>query len=168
MADDLCPLILLDVDGVLNAWHRQGPHWQTYDAVSDIGTFKVNLNPEHGPMLLQLAAETGAELVWATTWELHANLSIAPLIGLPDLPVILVNSGREVPYVHPKTPPVAEYVMRRPFVWFDDDLERADRLYLKGHDNVDAFQIIDVGPRKGLTHRHIRQAAEWLAEVSRG
>ncbi|MFI7637283.1 HAD domain-containing protein [Nonomuraea sp. NPDC049400] len=162
------PLILLDVDGVLNPWRRQGPHWQTHDAVSGIGTFKVHLNPEHGPMLLRLAHETGAELVWATTWEHHANTAIGPLMGLPELPVILVNSGPDAPGVHPKTPPVAEYVTRRPFVWFDDDLDRADRRYLKDHDGVGAFRIIDVGPRKGLTERHIRQAAEWLAALPLG
>ncbi|MEU4224318.1 HAD domain-containing protein [Nonomuraea sp. NPDC026600] len=163
MDDDLRPLILLDVDGVLNPWHKQGPTWLSVKAICDGVTYPVVLNPEHGPMLLQLAQETGAKLVWATTWEEHANQEIGPLIGLPELPVIAVNSGGEVPRVHPKTPPVAEYVNRRPFVWFDDDLERADRLHLKHHANVGAFRIIDVGPRKGLTGRHIEQAAEWLA-----
>lgn len=166
MADDLRPLILLDVDGVLNPWHKQGPRWLSVKAVCDGATFPVVLNPEHGPMLLQLAAETGAELVWATTWEHHANREIGPLIGLPELPVIEVNSGPDAPRVHPKTPPVAEYVKGRPFVWFDDDLDRADRLYLKGHDGVDRFRVIDVGPREGLRPLHIERAAEWLASLA--
>jgi hypothetical protein len=162
VADALRPLILLDVDGVLNPWHKQGPHWLSVKAICDGVTYPVVLNPEHGPMLLTLAQETGAELVWATTWQEHANREIGRLIGLPELPVIAVNSGPSAPRVHPKTPPVADYVNRRPFVWFDDDLERADRLYLKGHDNVDRFRIIDVGPRKGLRSLHVEQAAEWL------
>jgi hypothetical protein len=128
-------------------------------------TFPVVLNPEHGPMLLQLATETGAELAWATTWAHHANREIGHLIGLPELPVIDVNAGPGAPRVHPKTPPVAAYVDRRPFVWFDDDLNRADRLYLRDHANVDRFRIIDVGPRKGLRPLHVEQAAEWLASL---
>ncbi|MEO3869356.1 HAD domain-containing protein [Nonomuraea sp. B12E4] len=165
MTEDLRPLILLDVDGVLNPWHKQGPHWLSVKATCDGVTYPVVLNPEHGPMLLQLAQETGAELVWATTWAEAANQEIGPLIGLPELPVIPVNSGAGAPRVHPKTPPVAAYVNRRPFVWFDDDLERADRIYLKTHDNVDRFRIIDVGPRKGLRALHVEQAAAWLTSL---
>ena len=90
---------------------------------------------------------------------------IGPRIGLPALPVITVNSGEPVPRVHPKTPPVAAHVGGRPFVWFDDDLERADRLYLKRHPNVGDFRIIDVGQRKGLRPLHIEHAAEWLASL---
>ncbi|WP_043626171.1 HAD domain-containing protein [Nonomuraea candida] len=167
MDDDLRPLILLDVDGVLNPWHRQGPSWLSVDAVCDGVTYPVLLNPEHGPMLLRLARETGAELVWATTWQDDANRAIGPLIGLPELPVIPVGSGAGALLVHPKTPPVADWVNRRPFVWFDDGLGRADRLYLKTHENVDRFRIIDIGPRKGLTERHLRQAADWLAAPRR-
>ncbi|MEV4574347.1 HAD domain-containing protein [Nonomuraea jabiensis] len=159
------PLILLDVDGVLNPWHRQGPDWLSVTAVCDGVAYPVVLNPEHGPLLLQLAHETGAELVWATTWAEHANREIGPLVGLPELPVIPVNTGTKAPHVHPKTPPVAAYVNRRPFVWFDDDLERADRQYLKRHENVDRFRIIDVGPRKGLRELHVEQAAAWLTSL---
>lgn len=159
-------LILIDVDGVLNPWQKQGPHWQSHQAVSEIGTFHVILNPDHGPMLLQLAAETGAELVWATTWEHHANLSIGPLIGLPELPVIECNAGPDAPGVHPKTPGVAEYVAGRPFVWFDDDLTAKDSRYLKAHPGVGEHLIVHVGPKKGLTPKHLELAAAWLANRS--
>lgn len=164
MADK--PLILLDVDGVLNAFTKPGPHWQEHRAAAGSGSFRVILNPDHGPMLLTLAAETGAELVWATTWEHDANLSIGPLIGLPELPVIEVSAGTEVPGVLWKTPAVAEYVQGRPFVWFDDDLNRADRGYLKRHEGVGDFLIVDVGPRKGLTGRHLEMAADWLSNLA--
>lgn len=156
-------LLLLDVDGVLNPWYKPGPHWQVHQAVSGSGSYRVVLNPDHGAMLLQFAAETGAELVWATTWEHHANREIGPRIGLPELPVIEVDAGPDVPGVHPKTPPVAEYVKGRPFVWFDDDLERSDSEYLKAHEGVGEFLIVHIGPRKGLTEKHLEMAAAWLA-----
>ncbi|MFG3439898.1 HAD domain-containing protein [Nonomuraea sp. NPDC047897] len=156
-------LLLLDVDGVLNPWHRPGPEWEIHKAVAHDMSYRVVLNPDHGPMLLELAKETGAELVWATTWEEHTNREIGSRIGLPELPVIQVNSGPSAPRVHPKTPPVADYVKGRSFVWFDDDLTRADSQYLKAHDGVGDFLIVHIGPRKGLTERHLEMAAAWLA-----
>jgi hypothetical protein len=156
-------LILIDVDGVLNPWQRQGPQWEKHRAVADGTTWNVILNPDHGPMLLTLAAETGAELVWATTWDHDANREIGPRIGLPELPVIEVRTHPGEPGVHPKTPPVAEYVNGRPFVWFDDDLTAADARYLKDHPGVGEHLIVHVGPRVGLTPKHAEMAAAWLA-----
>lgn len=160
------PLILLDVDGVLNPWYKQGPHWETHQAVSEAGTFRVVLNPEHGPLLLKLATELGAELVWATMWEHHANAEIGPRIGLPQLPVIEVDSGPDVPGVHPKIPAVAEYVNGRPFVWFDDELTKADNRYLKKHEGVGHFRIVNIGPRVGLTERHLVVAGAWFQAIA--
>jgi hypothetical protein len=159
-------LILIDVDGVLNPWQRQGPQWEKHRAVADGTTWNVILNPDHGPMLLTLAAETGAELVWATTWDHDANAEIGPRIGLPELPVIVVADHPGAPGVHPKTPPVAEYVERRPFVWFDDDLTAVDSRYLKAHEGVGEHLIVHVGPKKGLTSKHVEMAAAWLANRS--
>ena len=161
----MAPLILLDVDGVLNPHLRPGREWDTHLVEGPDQSYKVILNADHGPALLTLAEQTGAELVWATTWEEMANRSIGPLIGLPELPVIPVSSGDgpvSSPWINSKTAAVAEYVKGRPFVWFDDDLSRDDTTWLKAHDGVGAFRIIHVGGRHGLTDRHITQAGTWL------
>src|SRR5690606_41282074 len=42
------------------------------------------LNPRHGAALLALPYRP----VWATTWEHDANEVLAPLLGLPELPVV--------------------------------------------------------------------------------
>lgn len=93
---------------------------------------RVWLNPSHGAMLLSLTDVF--ELHWATAWEDDANRIVAPLIGLPVLPVIrwgdypLINERLTVlpPYaetltalaggrrpsvetVHWKTRPIAAY-----------------------------------------------------------
>ena len=147
-------LVLLDVDGVLNPAHRHSPWLRRHECVVDGHTYRVLLNARHGRRLARLARDTGAELAWATSWEQHANVEIGPRIGLPSLPVIEVNGdlGTRVGE-HFKTRHVAEYVARRPFVWFDDSLGPSDWHYLNDHPGVGEFLLVEVDPRTGLTNR---------------
>jgi hypothetical protein len=159
------PLVLLDVDGVLNPARRHSLWLRHHECVLDGQTYRILLNARHGRKLAALARDTGAELAWATTWEQHANNEISPRIGLPPLPVIKVNSDPGTRAgEHFKTRHVAEYVARRPFVWFDDSLAAPDWQYLKDHPGVDEFLLVDVDPRTGLTDGHLAQARAWLAE----
>ncbi|WP_248958634.1 HAD domain-containing protein [Sphaerisporangium perillae] len=158
------PLVLLDVDGVLNPARRHTLRLRRYECVLDGQAYRILLNARHGAKLSELARDTGAELAWATTWEHHANEQIAPRIGLPALPVIKVNSDPGTRAgEHFKTRHVAEYVAGRPFVWFDDSLGAADWHYLKDHPGVDEFLLVDVDPRTGLTEGHLARARDWLA-----
>lgn len=158
------PLILLDVDGVLNPMYRPGPEWEFHQVEGHTQSYRVVLNPNHGAQLLALAQKTGAELVWATTWEDMANVSIGPLIGLPKLPVIQVSDEDDDldPLVNSKTPAVARYVKGHTFVWFDDALSSHDRKWLKQRRDGKKFQIMHVGSRQGLKAKHLLHAAEWL------
>ncbi|MDP9849208.1 HAD domain-containing protein [Streptosporangium lutulentum] len=157
------PLVLLDVDGVLNPQRRSFLRFRRYEVVIDGEAHGILLDPRHGAKLVALARDTGAELAWATSWEQHANTEISPRIGLPHLPVITV-AGDLTSWTgeHFKTRPVADYVRHRPFVWFDDDLTPADQNYLRAHPGVGAFLLIDVDPRTGLADHHLDQARDWL------
>ncbi|GGK89741.1 hypothetical protein Sme01_50090 [Sphaerisporangium melleum] len=158
------PLVLLDVDGVLNPARRATPRLRRYECVLSGQAYTVLLNALHGAKLTELARDTGAELAWATTWEHHANEHIAPRLGLPDLPVIEVNGdpGSRAGE-HFKTRHVAEYVTGRPFVWFDDSLGPCDWQYLKDHPAVGDFLLVEVDPRTGLTDAHLARARDWLS-----
>jgi hypothetical protein len=158
------PLLLLDVDGVLNPMGRPAPpDYRSHRCTIDGEVYTVQLNPAHGRLLLDLAASTGAELVWATTWEQHANDWIAPRIGLPALPVIAMSPHVTCEHGEMfKTPHVAAYVGRRPFVWFDDQVWAEDEDYLRVHQGLDDFLLVQVDPVRGLTSRHLGMAHEWL------
>ncbi|GAA4933239.1 hypothetical protein HD597_009556 [Nonomuraea thailandensis] len=160
------PLLLLDVDGVLNPMGRPAPDFRRYRCTIGDDVYTVHLNPRHGRRLLELALVTGSELVWATTWEHHANDWIAPRIGLPSLPVITLGSSSGAPASEHgemfKTPHVAAYAGQRPFVWFDDQVWAEDEEYLRVHQGLADFLLIHVDPRQGLTSRHLGMAHEWL------
>jgi hypothetical protein len=161
------PLVLLDVDGVLNPQKRSSLRFRRYDVVTDGESHGILLDPRHGAKLVALARDTGAELVWATAWEQNANNEISSRIGLPHLPVIAVGGDLlSRAGEHFKTRPVADYVRRRPFVWFDDELTPADQDYLSVHPGVGAFLLIDIDPRTGLADHHLAQARDWLTTTS--
>ncbi|MFI6321186.1 HAD domain-containing protein [Nonomuraea sp. NPDC050556] len=157
------PLLLVDVDGVLNPFGRPSPAFRRYSCPVDGRTYTVHLNPWHGARLLDLALQTRSELVWATTWEDNANDWIAPRLGLPRLPVIHLGPDRpsEVGEMF-KTPAVADYVQGRPFVWFDDYVFQEDEDYLRGHQGVGEFLLIQVPPKRGLAWEHLEAARQWL------
>ncbi|GAA4221431.1 hypothetical protein FHR32_005082 [Streptosporangium album] len=167
-AETTRPLLLIDVDGVLNPFRRPGPEWFRTKCSADGRSYNMLLNPAHGPKLLDLAATVGCDLVWATTWEHDANTEISPKIGLPELPVIEVDRdnrwrdrGVDVMF---KTPHVADWVKGRPFVWLDDDLTDLDEAYLREHEGVGDFLVIHVDGQFGLTDGDLVEATVWLIE----
>lgn len=81
------PLLLLDVDGVLNPFASPTcpPGYREHDFFPDDDP-PVRLNESHASWLPLLA--TRFDLAWATGWEDEANTYLSPLFGLPRLPVI--------------------------------------------------------------------------------
>jgi hypothetical protein len=81
------PLVLLDVDGVINdlgALYRQ-PDESTHDVVRSHG-FRVVV-PKYMPVLVQWLCSV-ADVHWCTTWRHRANDEIATHLGVPTLPVV--------------------------------------------------------------------------------
>lgn len=153
---------MVDVDGVLNAvttaserrrlCYHEG--WRQKRVELPVGAFRLFWNPTVGPLLRQLAKETGAELAWGTTWEEYANLVVGPLVGLPTLPVCPVAN-----FPH-KANGIVPWTEGRPFVWFDDEPDAAEvtAVLAGGQPHL----VVQVDEREGLTEQHVAAARQWL------
>jgi hypothetical protein len=172
VGDDRRPLILVDVDGVLNVLagakrrrHLAYHHGWIQKRV-DVGglTFRLFVNPQFGGWLRKLAADTGAELAWGTTWEEYANLCVGPLVGLPRLPVAPVTDWESPSRRRHKAHGLVPWTQGRPFVWFDDEPDAAEvTAHLAGDQ---PHLVVHVDESTGLTEEHVDAARNWLATLN--
>jgi hypothetical protein len=158
------PLLLLDIDGTLCP---DGPGPDRAMTWLPGGAGDKCFRSDLPAVLGKLGARY--ELAWATAWENHANLILAPVLGLPSLPVVRFAdpaagevgdgwAGRTW-----KLPSVRRFAGERSLAWIDDDL------------HPDAFawaalrriptRLIATDQRVGLTDDHIRSL---LAFAGRG
>ena len=87
------PLLLLDVDGVLNALGRDDVRarawsdWRQGWARADGRRWPITWSPAVVTRLAAWHDEGGLELQWLTTWGHDANVELRDLLGLPQLGV---------------------------------------------------------------------------------
>jgi hypothetical protein len=180
------PLLLLDIDGVLCPFH-----WQTLpegcrqiDVVINgttcqgryIDTLTVAFDERQLARLERLAE--AFELVWATIWEEFANTKLAPLTGLPLLPVILIDASIPSPVpvrfselmagnTTEKLGPVAAYVGERPFAWVDDQLRYDATDWAKERDATGLpTLLVRTDPRVGLTDAEVAQLLAFASSLT--
>lgn len=97
MKSDMRPLVLLDVDGVINdlgsCMGRARP-WGV-DVIQSHGYWVCI--PDYMPDLIQRIGEM-AEVHWCTTWRARANDEIAAHLGVGPLPVVDDGTGVRATY----------------------------------------------------------------------
>jgi len=162
---DTRPLILVDVDGVLNVAasakvrKRLVYHDGWVQRKVDAGglVFRLCVNPAFGSWLRRLAEDAGAELAWGSTWEEYANLCVGPLVGLPELRHAIVRDGAH------KAHGIVPFTAGRPFIWFDDEPDAAGvTARLAGGQ---PHLVVRVDEETGLTQENVATAREWLAQL---
>lgn len=115
------PLVLLDVDGVVNALTAAVP--VKFKAMG----YPIRM-PDYMPKLVQgLVANN--EVMWCTTWRNDANIHLAPHLGIEPLGV--VDDGTDDRYVDWKIAAAEPYAVnaleaQRPVCWIED-FERIPR-----------------------------------------
>ncbi|EKX64461.1 hypothetical protein STRIP9103_04422 [Streptomyces ipomoeae 91-03] len=168
------PLLFLDVDGTLlpyggAATPATAGQWGQWQHTSNPQLAK--LVPGHGPRLLALPCE----LVWATAWMHDANEVIAPLLGLPELPVADLpdaepdaESDAEEEGAaggpHWKTRALVEIALGRPFVWVDDEISDLDRVFVAARHQGQVL-LHRVDSAVGLTDADFAAIDDWLRGV---
>jgi hypothetical protein len=92
MASAETPLLLLDVDGVVNALGDEldpavWPDWQAGWAEADGRRFQIRWSPSVARRLRDWHDSAAVELQWLTTWGHDANRELRDLLELPELAV---------------------------------------------------------------------------------
>jgi len=159
------PLLLLDIDGTLCPV-GPGPGcamrhvWTGADAV----WFRADL-PD---VLTELA--TDYELAWASAWQHHANLLLAPALGLPSLPVVSFADpppGEVGPRYAGRTwklGGVQRFAADRPLAWIDDDLH--PDAYTWAAMRRIPTKLTTTDPVRGITDAHIRTLLAFARTVA--
>ena len=186
------PLVLLDVDGVLNAVARLPdpavwPDWRSGSAVAGMRRWPITWSPSVVQAVLQWRER--ADVQWLTTWGHDANDGLRELLGLPELPVAGTHADADaappgqadpLPAAHAAVAPAApdaltgrwwkfDVVRRlvradpsRPVVWLDDDLAGKDQVAQWLAGAVDCL-LVAPDPRSGLGARDLAAVDEFLA-----
>ena len=174
-APSTTPLLLVDVDGVLNAVVGF-PLGRRKDTTSP-NAFEAEFVACNFPIRVPAGTrerigtlETLFDCIWATAWEGRARSDLAPLLGFgADWPVIrfedeFPDSGTW------KLPAVQRFAERpenrsRPLAWVDDDLE-ADALEWAARRTRSGPPTIMICPDAdvGLTSRHFGRLLGFQAD----
>lgn len=169
------PVWLLDIDGVINALSTTpvpGP-WTPDQWVQRLVRAEI---PGTGPMLLPIfAAEPvlafirdvvrrgAAEVIWHSTWRSAAVTDLAPVLGLPAIPVSVAPEWtHRDPAVWWKLPAARRVVESgRRLVWTDDDIAVLGDQVAELRGRPDTLLI---GPdrRAGLTAHDLERIAAFL------
>lgn len=121
------PVILLDVDGVINAVHPDPERGSFDDFALMSRPAWVRFSPEMGRRLTTLRSNV-ADVVWLTTWEMGTHVRLLTgLLGWEDTPVLHPTTVDFTDDTWWKATVAERYITglseRPPFAWIDDDLE---------------------------------------------
>lgn len=154
------PLLLLDVDGVCLPF---GGYPSTAAFATRYESHDTNRIPEsimvHINELL-----SHFDVHWCTGWEHEANSLLAPLNGLPQLPVVELR-GVDPYAVHWKLNAIIEYVGDRPFVFIDDDIGQEAIQWAEERSKNIPTLFIPVKCGDGINDEILQQALKWAERI---
>jgi hypothetical protein len=152
------PLLLLDVDGVLNPYGADCPAGFTEHVLFPDEIEPVRVCADHGGWIVELSG--AYEVVWATAWGEQANRLLAPLLGIPRLPVVPFG---QVPFsADLKVPAIDALAGDRPAAWIDDLLGPAAYDWA-AHRSAPTL-LLPADPAVGLTRELVDRALAWAAD----
>jgi hypothetical protein len=183
------PVWLLDVDGVLNAVTASPdptvwPEWRQGRATALSSSWPITWAPELVAWITRLGADGLADVRWLTTWEEAANASLAPLLGLPALP--LAGRAGDLPGAGPHgyvsgrvgardrwwkldvARRLLDPLPYRPVIWTDDDLVWEPEAREWAERRPAPTLLIAPATDTGLTPEHLRVVEEFCTRWATG
>ncbi len=153
------PLLLLDVDGVLNPFGAATCPRDFTEHHLFPDEEPVRVNRAHGSWITELA--TSFDIAWATGWNHDANRFLAPLLNICALPVLTMPPA---PF-HPsaKVPLIDAYAQQRPVAWIDDAHTAEARSW--ANQRTAPTLLITADPAVGLNRQSIDQLVTWAAKL---
>jgi hypothetical protein len=175
MTQSARPVWLLDIDGVVNALAR-GPvagSWPADQWVQHVVTADI---PGSGRMVLpiyaaqpvldfvsRVVASGACDVYWHSTWRTAAASDLAPVLGLPPIPISIAPEWTKRPERIWWKLPAAHRVVQsgRRLVWTDDDI-RVLPEQVADLDGRDDTLLIGPVPEVGLTADHLGAIANFI------
>lgn len=163
MTDDggAVPVVLLDLDGVLNPFAAPACPDGHQERVLFEGEEPVRFCPGHADWIRELAA--AGDLWWATGWGENANEIYLPLLGVGPLPVVRFPPVPFEPEL--KVPAVDAAIGTRPAAWIDDNHTAAGRRWAAERDAPTLLVSID--PAIGWTREDVDRVLDWVRDPRR-
>jgi hypothetical protein len=148
------PLLLLDVDGVLNPY-PECPEGYTEHFFFPEDDEPVRLAAAHGDWLRELS--NAFTLVWASAWGENANVVLCAHFGLPTLPVITLPEAPFDP--SEKVPPIDAFAGDRSTAWVDDLITPDARRWAQ--ERIAPTLLVEIDHRVGLTRGNVDRLLSW-------
>lgn len=164
LPDDGRPLLLLDVDGVINIFN--GSQNQTRYVKHQVGPYPIKIRRALPDWLLTLVDHFVP--VWCTMWDDEANTELCPLLEWPSLPYIPCRDDQvsvvewNGMYLHTKVGSITDHVEDRAFAWVDDEIGKNDLKWATVRsDEVAPTLLIKTDDRVGLELHHVTKLIGW-------
>ena len=153
------PLLLLDIDGVLNPWAAEVcPEGFEEHALFPGDDLPVRVASVHGSWIRAL--EASFDIVWASAWGADCRL-LADLLSLPEYPFIAFPPA---PFSPPdKVYAIEHFVGDRPCAWVDDEHSDAGRRWAESRTATTLLLAID--PGVGMACRDVERLVDWASNL---